>query len=261
MTLTWTGNGRGTAVLLHGIMSFAGTWWQVGPALAARGWDVTAVDLAAHGGNRLGHPLTWDDLVDGVVAQLPGPVDLLVGHSLGAATAVRTVVAHPDLARAVVLEDPPAGRPTAAGAAEEMAHGIELDAATARTDRDRLVRRSRVDHPAWADQDVENDVVGIELADAVAAVAGLRTGLRGWELPPLVAAVGVPVLLLAAPEPDSALSGEARSDVRAALPAGRFVELAGGHCLHRDRPADWLAVVDAFTAEVLPAPGDSAGSP
>ena len=109
MALTWTGDGRGTAVLLHGMMSLAGTWWQIGPALAERGWDVTALDLAAHGGNRLDGPLTADALVDSVTAQVAGPVDLLVGHSMGAATAISTVARRPGFARAVVLEDPPGG--------------------------------------------------------------------------------------------------------------------------------------------------------
>lgn len=257
MTLTWTGDGRGTVVLLHGMMSLAGTWWRIGPALAERGWDVTALDLAAHGGNRLDGPLTREALVESVVAQVAGPVDLLVGHSMGAATAISAVVAHPDLARAVVLEDPPGGR-IAPGRVEEFAHGVELDAAAARTDRDRLVRRSRDGYPGWADQDVENDVVGIEAADATAVAAGLRAGLRGWDVPRLVAGSRVPVLLLAAAEPASALLGEARSATRAALPADRFLELPGGHCLHRDLPDRWLAAVDAFTVEVLPAPAGSA---
>lgn len=260
MTLRWSGNGRGTVVLLHGMMSFAGTWWRIGPALAARGWDVTALDLAAHGDNRLDGPLTRDALVESVAAQVTHPVDLLVGHSMGAATAISAVVAHPDLTRAVVLEDPPGG-PAAAGRIEELARGIELDAETAHIHRSRLVRRSRGDHPGWADQDVEHDVVGIERADAGAIAAGLRGGLRGWDVPGLVAAARVPVLLLAAAEPDSVLVGDARSSTRAVLPAGRLVELPGGHCLHRDLPDRWLAAVDGFTAEVLPAPGGSAGRP
>lgn len=78
-------------------------------------------------------------------------------------------------------------------------------------------------------------------------MAGLRAGLRGWDLPALVRATTVPVLVLAATEPGSALTGDARTGVRNALPAGRFVELPGGHCLHRDRPDQWLAAVDAFT--------------
>jgi pimeloyl-ACP methyl ester carboxylesterase len=246
---TWAGNGRGTAVLLHGMMSLSGTWWQIGPALAERGWDVTALDLAAHGGNRLAGPLTADALVDSVTAQVTGPVDLLVGHSMGAATAVSTVVRQSGLARAVVLEDPPGGL---GRAAETLAHGVELDTELARRDRDRLVRRSRDEHPTWAEQDVEYDVRGIEEADGTAVAAGVRAGLRGWDMPALVAAAGVPVLVLAAPAGSSALTGAARAGVRGALPADRFVELPGGHCLHRDLPSRWLAEVDAFTAAVLP---------
>jgi pimeloyl-ACP methyl ester carboxylesterase len=265
MALTWAGNKRGTAVLLHGMMSLAGTWWQMGPALAERGWDVTALDLAAHGGNRLNGPLTADALVDSVTAQVAGPVDLLVGHSMGAATAISTVVRRPGFARAVVLEDPPGGL---SDAAEPLARGVEIDADIARLHRERLVRRSRRDHPGWAQEDVEHDVRGIEEADSTAVAAGLRTGLRDWDIPALVGAAAVPVLVLAAPDtrggdpaqPGSALTGDARAGVRAALTADRFVELPGGHCLHRDLPKEWLAGVDAFTATVLPAPRDSAGS-
>ncbi|HEY6748354.1 MAG TPA: alpha/beta hydrolase [Mycobacteriales bacterium] len=245
MALTWAGNGRGTAVLLHGMMSLAGTWWRIGPALASRGWDVTALDLAGHGGRRLAGPLTADALVDSVTAQVGGPVDLLVGHSMGAATAISTVVRQPGFARAVVLEDPPGGM---ARGSDELAHGVELDADIARRDRERLVRRSRADHPGWAPDDVEQDVRGIEQADASAVAAGLRAGLRGWDVPALVRAATVPVLVLAATGPGSALAGAARDGVRAAVPADRFVELPGGHCLHRDLPAQWLAAVDAFTA-------------
>jgi hypothetical protein len=144
---------------------------------------------------------------------------------------------------------------------------VELDAEIARHDRGRLVRRSRTDHPDWATQDVEYDVRGIEEADSTAVAAGLRAGLRGWDMPALVGAAAVPVLVLAAPDtrsgdadrPGSALTGEARAGVRAALAADRFVELPGGHCLHRDLPWQWLAAVDAFTATVLPARRDSAG--
>ena len=259
MALTWTGDGRGTAVLLHGMMSLAETWWRIGPALAERGWDVTALDLAAHGGNRLDGPLTAAALVDSVTAQVAGPADLLVGHSMGAATAICTVAGRPGFARAVVLEDPPDG--SGLPSAERLANGVELDSDIARLDRDRLVRRSRADHPAWAPEDVEYDVRGIEEADATAVAAGIRSGLRGWDIPALVAAVDVPVLLVVAPDtrdgdpdrPGSALTREARAAVRAALPPDRFVELPGGHCLHRDLPAEWLAAVDAFTAAALPA--------
>ncbi|MBA3290388.1 MAG: alpha/beta fold hydrolase, partial [Actinobacteria bacterium] len=47
-TRRWTGRG-GRAVLVHGVTAWSATWWRIGPALAERGWDVTAVDLRGHG--------------------------------------------------------------------------------------------------------------------------------------------------------------------------------------------------------------------
>ena len=48
-TLTW---GRPTdppLLLVHGVTSNAGIWWRVGPALAASGRHVVAVDMPGHG--------------------------------------------------------------------------------------------------------------------------------------------------------------------------------------------------------------------
>jgi pimeloyl-ACP methyl ester carboxylesterase len=250
---------RGTVALLHGMMSLGATWWRVGPELAARGWDVRTLDLAAHGSSPpLAGPLTMDALVAKVLADLDGPVDLLIGHSLGARAAISAVCRHPGLARAVVLEDPPGGDLVPA---EDMARGVELDGDQVHTDRGRLLRRSATEHPGWAPPDVEQDVEGIARAQVAAVAAGLREGLRDADLTPLVAAAPVPVLVLAATDSGGrfgdgpgggALRQPTRSAVRAALPAEHFVELPGGHCLHRDLPDRWLAAVTGFADEVLP---------
>ena len=39
--------------------------------------------------------------------------------------------------------------------------------------------------------------------------------------------------------------------MRAALAPERFVVLEGGHCLHRDDAARWLAAVDGFARAAL----------
>jgi hypothetical protein len=44
----------------------------------------------------------------------------------------------------------------------------------------------------------------------------------------------------------SALSRADRAELAHRLPAGHLVELDGGHCLHRDAPAEWLAAVAAM---------------
>ncbi|HKQ02133.1 MAG TPA: alpha/beta fold hydrolase, partial [Actinomycetes bacterium] len=69
------GTARGRVVLLHGMMSTAATWWRAGPALAARGWVVDALDLPGHGDSpRSAGPLDLDALVDGTTGRLGGPV-------------------------------------------------------------------------------------------------------------------------------------------------------------------------------------------
>jgi pimeloyl-ACP methyl ester carboxylesterase len=260
---------RGRVALLHGVAASSATWWRIGQGLAARGWSVVALDLPGHGATpRLDRPLDLDVLVSGVVDRLPVPVDLLVGHSLGAVTALAAAARHPGVARALVLEDPPG--PTTADPLL-VADGIAADTRTVRTDRARLIRRERDANPRWLPQDVEHSVDGIAALDAAAVVAGLRGPLR-WDPVALLARVDVPVLVLAAPdgpgqfsgrgsaEPParvsrdakftddagSALRGRDRAAVRALLPDDRFVVLDGRHCLHRDLPEQWLDAVSAF---------------
>ena len=258
MTLRWEPDGpaRGEVALLHGVMALADTWWRIGPALAARGWRVAAVDLPGHAGDaRRDGALDLDALVDGVAERLGGPVDLLAGHSLGAIVALGLLARDPAMARAVVLEEPPA--PASIDLAA-LAAVIAQDATAVRRDRAPLVAREREANPRWDPGDVERSVRGIEEADTDAVVAALRGPLR-WDLSALLASVGVPALILAAPDapgtfplaPGSALRGADRDGVRAAVGSERFVVLDGGHCLHRDDPARWVEVVDRFAGATL----------
>jgi pimeloyl-ACP methyl ester carboxylesterase len=256
VTLRWEpdGEARGSVALVHGVMALAETWWRIGPALAARRWRVVAVDLPGHGGDvHRDGALDLDALVDSVAARLDGPVDLLVGHSLGAIVALGLLARDPGAARALVLEEPP-GAIDVGG----LATGIVHDAAAVRVGRAPFVAREREANPRWDPGDVERSVRGIEEADADAIAAALRGPLR-WDLAALLAGVNVPMLVLAATaapgsfplDAGSALRGDDREAVRAAVRPGRFLELEGGHCLHRDDPQRWLEVVDAFARDVL----------
>jgi pimeloyl-ACP methyl ester carboxylesterase len=258
VTLRWKPDGpaRGEVALLHGVMALAETWWRIGPALADRGWRVAAIDLPGHGGDaRRDGALDLDALVDGVATRLDGPVDLLAGHSLGAIVALGLLARDPAAARAVVLEEPPAPGSIDLAA---LAAVIAQDAAAVHRDRVPLLAREREANPRWDPGDVERSVRGIEEADTDAVVAALHGPLR-WDLSALLAGVGVPALVLAAPdapgtfplEPGSALRGADRDDVRAALGPGRFVVLEGAHCLHRDDPARWVELVDGFASATL----------
>jgi pimeloyl-ACP methyl ester carboxylesterase len=258
VTLRWEPDGpaRGEVALLHGVMALADTWWRIGPALAARGWGVAAPDLPGHGGDaQRDGALDLDALVDGVAACLDDPVDLLIGHSLGAIVALGLLARDPGAARAVVLEEPPAPGSIDLAA---LAAVIAQDAAAVRRDRAPLVAREREANPRWDPGDVERSVRGIEEADTEAVIAALRGPLR-WDLSALLAGVKAPVLVLAAPDapgtfpldPGSALRGSDRDAVRAALVPEHFVALDGGHCLHREDPERWVEVVDGFASAAL----------
>jgi pimeloyl-ACP methyl ester carboxylesterase len=245
----WKAEGAfaGTAVLLHGLTSSASTWWQVGPLLAAGGWDVTALDLPGHGDHpRDGEPITASSMVESVADRLPAiGVDLLIGHSMGAVVATGVADTHPELVRALVLEDPPSWR----GDPDRDADRVRRSHAAAAADPDAARRRTAADNPTWARTDVDHDVDNLLAADADAVSTGLANHLRGDLLTDL-AHVRVPVLLLLAEPARSALHEPERSVIVRALAPERVVDLPAGHCIHRDLPLNWVESVLAFGAAV-----------
>jgi pimeloyl-ACP methyl ester carboxylesterase len=234
-------------LLLHGVMSSAATWWRVGPELERHGIVPLALDLPWHGGAP--RPPGTPDLeafTDGVAARLDGPVDAVVGHSLGALVALDLVRRHGTGATRLVLEDPPeieeAERPL-------FAAGLRGDSAAVAADRDAVRRRERDANPRWHDLDIEHSVAGIEQADAE-RLADAMTGALDWDLVRRVRESPASVHVLAGAratasleDGGSALRDPARTALRELLGAGAFVELDGGHCLHRDDPAGWVAAV------------------
>ena len=100
-------------LLIHGVTASARIWWRVGPALAASGRHVTAVDLPGHGQTRtwLGHHTFRDNAADVAAwiheAGLAAARLQIVGHSYGAMTAAALPRAGIRPATLVLL-DPPA---------------------------------------------------------------------------------------------------------------------------------------------------------
>lgn len=255
MNLVWPvlGESRGTAVLLHGAMASASTWWHVGPTLATFGWHTVAVDLPGHG-DAPPHSgaFTLGTFAAQTAERMPPSVDLLVGHSLGAVVAL-TMANELGFGRALVLEDPPDNNPDNL---VQMARGISADADLVVRDRDALIRRTRAVNPMWAEQDVLYAVDGIASADAEGFLAALATRPQ-WDLPNLVAAASRPVCVLA--PLDGALT-EARPALRKLVSAQNFVEVKSGHCMHRARPDQWILSVRRFADAALPARGYLDGS-
>ena len=104
---SWGGAER-RALLLHGSTSSSATWWRIGPALAEAGWRVKAPDLPSHGASpRADKSLTPEVAAEWVAAELADrPIDLVVGHSFGAAVALALLDRGPAIGH-LVLEEPP----------------------------------------------------------------------------------------------------------------------------------------------------------
>ena len=105
------GNEGKPVVFLHGLMRNRDCFAPLFPALAGGARRrVYSVDQAGHGESpRLGSYRVMDHL-PGLVEFLRSHVDgpaVLYGHSMGAMLAAALGAAHPELARAVIMEDPP----------------------------------------------------------------------------------------------------------------------------------------------------------
>lgn len=110
--LVWGDPDGRPLLLIHGVTSSAEAWWRVGPALAATGRRVTAVDQAGHGmtGHWGGHHRFRDNARDiGAFIRAAGldrPDLQVIGHSWGAATAAALPPAGIRPATLILLDPP-----------------------------------------------------------------------------------------------------------------------------------------------------------
>ena len=253
--LHWRRSGTGQPLLLlHGITDSSACWARVMAELSGE-FDMVAADARGHGSSSRWHASMRNaDMADDaatVIREVFGGPVAVWGHSMGAATATLLAARHPDLVRAVVLEDPPysASSPQPGpdrGLAEMSVRIRELlrvvrNAAPAA----RLAGVARV-NPAWhADElpgwvesklDFDEKVLDGDVIDP------------DWRTP--LAAVTAPVLLVVG---DPALGGVVDEATASALvtahPDTRLVRFPVGHNVHREAYDEVLAAVREFLAQ------------
>ena len=246
---TDAGAGAPVAVLVHGVTGWWRTWWRVGPAFAAAGWRVIAVDLRGHGNSpRIEGRASIGDMAGDLGATIDrtgAPADALIGHSLGAAVGAELAYLRPELVRRLVLEDPPAIVRT-----DDLAwhSNVERELLAAHADLDGEVARELASNPAWQEEDARQDVEGKQLADREGILASFRHDI-GTRVPELAPLLTVPTLYLMADEDRSVFAGDARRRLAANLPEhSRLVVMDAGHTIHRDRFDQYVAEVLAWIA-------------
>ena len=104
-------DGAETLVFLHGLGGSLSTWASVLGRFAET-YRVAAVDLPGHGASDKPSPASTDYSISGMAAKLGELLEkleftpaVLIGHSLGGATALQLVLDRPKLVRALVLVD------------------------------------------------------------------------------------------------------------------------------------------------------------
>ncbi|QMU75593.1 alpha/beta hydrolase [Streptacidiphilus sp. PB12-B1b] len=215
-TREWGSGGR-IAVLIHGIMSDSRTWRRLGPALAALGYRVVAVDLRGHGGSGRG-AYTPELFAADVVETVPQGVELAVGHSLGG-LALSLAVDRLGPQRAVYVD--PAWR----FARSEAGFDPELFVQYA----DRATYASVAGmNPRWEEVDVRTELETFAAWDrasaaALSALVG-RVALPEKPAVPSLVQVADPSFLIT--DQDAALLRERGFEVRTVPGAG--------HTIHRD---------------------------
>lgn len=247
-------------IVLHGV----GRRWQdfgaVLPTLASR-WQVFAVDHRGHGSSgRADRYLVRDYVADAVdfVAGIEQP-PVVIGHSLGALTALGVAAARPDKIAAIVLADPPSpaflshieetsyhrlfiAMRDLAGRSRPTAETARLLADVELLDGTRLGQRRDAASLHFLARGL------LDLDPAVMTPVIEKRWLDGFD--PIAAArlVACPALLLAG---QVALGGMLPADDADALvrafPDGLRVDFDGvGHHLHATRPDIFLQTVVNF---------------
>ncbi|HKS48479.1 MAG TPA: alpha/beta hydrolase [Amycolatopsis sp.] len=240
--------GRGQPiVLLHGLMGRARTWWQVAQWLTRYG-RVVGLDARGHGRGPRGGPWTTEQFVAdaaGLVRSLDEPA-VVIGHSMGGLHAWALAATHPELVRAVVVEDmAPDQRGGTVDAwrgyfdswpvpFQSLAHVREFFGSTGNYFAECMAERADGYH-LMADLD--------DLYE-VAAEWGRR---EYWSL---VDGIKCPLLVIEAGH--SLMPPGQQAEMAARVPDGRHLVVAGaGHVVHDEAPDEYRGAVEAFLSEIL----------
>ena len=251
---TRTGGDKWPLVLAHGFSDDGLCWTPVARALEDD-YDVIMVDARGHGQSQaaeqdysdldLGHDLA------GVIMALGLRRPAVLGHSMGAATALALAGAHPGVPGVILLEDPPPRWvPPAADAPNEQAWRARMrDRITGfkTKTREELIAAQHAEMPGWSEDELS------PWADAKLRVS-LSVLQRGpapavdWQA--LVRGIACPALLITADPTQGAIVADAdAAALQALVPQLRVAHIAdAGHNIRRDQFDRYMQVVRDFLA-------------
>lgn len=243
------GDGPGI-LLLHGLMGRARTWSPVAGWLTAHG-RVFGLDARGHGDSpRPGAGAVTEDFVAdaaGTVRALGLAPAALLGHSMGGLHALGLAGAHPELVRAVVVEDfAPDQRGRTVDAWRE--HFASWPTPFASLER---LRQFFGPLGGYFAECFTEHGDGYRLTADLAELYEVAAEWGRRDFWPLVGGVRCPVLVIE-PEHSAMPAGQLR-ELAERLPRGEHAYVPGaGHIVHYDAPKAYRAAVERFLADLDP---------
>jgi pimeloyl-ACP methyl ester carboxylesterase len=249
-----TGVDKPPLVLVHGITDDGLCWTSVAAELEPS-YDVIMVDARGHGESDAPEhgygPVDQANDLAGVIAGLQLRPPIVLGHSMGAITALALAGLFPEVPRAILLEDPPlAWMDASARAATDEQWQAQMRAwitGLKSKTREEIIAGQHAAAPDWSEAELgpwADSKLRVRLnifnPDPPSNVDGLA----------LLARIRCPVLLITAdPERGALVTGEDAAALQRMVPQLCLAHIPGaGHSIHREQFARYIDVVCAFLA-------------
>ena len=245
-----TGGAKPPLVMAHGSSDDGLCWTNLAREFQDQ-YDIVMFDARGHG---LSDPPSPSDPPDVQVEDLAGLINelklnrpILMGHSMGSSAVARFAAKYPDVARAVILEDPGLVRPAtpAAGAATQTPEQRRASIlARNNTTEEELVAGCMKNSPKWGRSECEFWAPS-KRRHHPATVANAPAASPLPPVSELFPKITAPTLILKADA-----QGELRKqneEVAKRLSRGRLVHIEGaGHNVRRENKAQTIEVMKAF---------------
>ncbi len=254
---TRTNGEKPPLVLAHGVTDAGPCWTAVAEALAPE-YDTVMVDARGHGYSdapeRGYGPVEQAGDLAGVITALELERPAILGHSMGAATALVLAGTYPDVPGAVLLEDPPAWWTSWAStpAARERHVAMRERALNLkRKTREELIAGQRAEQPGWSDAELEpwGDAKPRFSPSVLSVLAEDNAANVDW--PTILSRVTCPALLIIGdPERGAIVSDENAAALKALVPHLQIAHVPeAGHNIRRDQFGHYIEVVRGFLAD------------
>ncbi len=249
---TRTGGSKPPLLLTHGFSDNGLCWTPVAEILAAD-YDVIMLDARGHGrsdGPEEGYG-SLDHAADvaGVITGLGLMKPLILGHSMGAVTALAVAGTYPDLPGAILLEDPPAWWVTTAADAapanrRQRFGGWIVD--IKRKTMEEMIEAQRA-QSSWSEAELKPWAES-KLRLSFNVLTAEPAAPIDW--PAVVSKISCPVLLITAdPARGAIVTPEGAAALQSLLPQTQLATIAdAGHSIRRDQFAAYMTAIQGFLA-------------